>query len=86
MADEAICVGGAASADSYLRVDAVMAAIKSTGAEAVHLASTTAEYLTPPGSAAVQARTWREYDDGKTLLKLFVDLGEQLLGPLCWVA
>ena len=36
MADEAICVGGAASADSYLRVDAVMAAIKSTGAEAVH--------------------------------------------------
>jgi propionyl-CoA carboxylase alpha chain len=36
MADEAVHVGGAASADSYLRIDRVLEAISSTGAEAVH--------------------------------------------------
>ena len=36
MADEAVHVGGAASTDSYLRIDRVLDAIKSTGAEAVH--------------------------------------------------
>ena len=36
MADEAVHVGGAASADSYLRIDRVLEAIASTGAEAVH--------------------------------------------------
>ena len=36
LADEAICVGGAASSDSYLRTDAILAALKATGAEAVH--------------------------------------------------
>ncbi|MGE0621056.1 MAG: acetyl-CoA carboxylase biotin carboxylase subunit [Pseudomonadales bacterium] len=36
MADEAMHVGGAASTDSYLRIDRVLAAIKQTGAEAVH--------------------------------------------------
>lgn len=36
LADEAICVGGASSASSYLRSDALIAAIKATGAEAVH--------------------------------------------------
>jgi len=36
MADEAVHVGGSASADSYLRIDRVLGAIEQTGAEAVH--------------------------------------------------
>lgn len=36
MADEAICVGPAATSESYLNIDAIMAACKSTGAQAVH--------------------------------------------------
>lgn len=36
MADEAICVGPAASAQSYLNMPAILDAVKSTGAEAVH--------------------------------------------------
>ena len=36
MADEAVHVGGSASADSYLRIDRVLGAIEKTGAEAVH--------------------------------------------------
>jgi hypothetical protein len=35
-ADEAICVGPAASSESYLKVDNVIAAIHATGAQAVH--------------------------------------------------
>ena len=35
-ADEAIHIGGNASADSYLRIDNILAAIKETGADAVH--------------------------------------------------
>ena len=36
MADDAVCVGPAAAAESYLNVDALLAAIEQTGAEAVH--------------------------------------------------
>ena len=36
LADEAVCIGPAPSRESYLRVDAVIAACKSTGADAVH--------------------------------------------------
>eukprot|EP01104_Vermistella_antarctica_P019256 TRINITY_DN7461_c0_g1_i1.p1 TRINITY_DN7461_c0_g1~~TRINITY_DN7461_c0_g1_i1.p1 ORF type:complete len:734 (-),score=246.82 TRINITY_DN7461_c0_g1_i1:116-2293(-) len=36
MADEAICVGPAASAESYLNIPVIVEAIKSTGAQAVH--------------------------------------------------
>jgi acetyl-CoA carboxylase biotin carboxylase subunit len=36
MADEAICVGPAPSTESYLNIEAVIAAAKATGAEAVH--------------------------------------------------
>mmetsp|Transcript_13867 Transcript_13867/g.24805 ORF Transcript_13867/g.24805 Transcript_13867/m.24805 type:complete len:712 (+) Transcript_13867:107-2242(+) len=36
MADEAICVGPAASAESYLNIPKIMEAIDSTGAQAVH--------------------------------------------------
>ena len=36
MADEAVCIGPAAAAESYLNVDALLAAIAGTGAEAVH--------------------------------------------------
>jgi propionyl-CoA carboxylase alpha chain len=35
-ADEAVHIGGNASADSYLRIDNILAAIKQTGADAVH--------------------------------------------------
>jgi acetyl-CoA carboxylase biotin carboxylase subunit len=36
MADEAICIGPAASAESYLKIEAVVAAAVATAAEAVH--------------------------------------------------
>jgi acetyl/propionyl-CoA carboxylase alpha subunit len=36
LADEAICVGTAASSDSYLRIDRIMEAVRQTGAQAVH--------------------------------------------------
>ncbi|MFT5893683.1 MAG: propionyl-CoA carboxylase alpha chain [bacterium] len=35
-ADEAVHIGGNASADSYLRIDNILSAIKQTGADAVH--------------------------------------------------
>ena len=35
-ADEAVCIGGAAPAESYLRVDAIVDACRTTGAQAVH--------------------------------------------------
>lgn len=36
LADEAVCIGGPASKDSYLNIEHVMAAIRKTGADAVH--------------------------------------------------
>lgn len=36
MADEAVCVGSAPTSKSYLNMDAIMEAIKKTGAQAVH--------------------------------------------------
>ena len=36
MADEAVCVGPPPAKDSYLNIDALMAAIAQTGADAVH--------------------------------------------------
>jgi acetyl/propionyl-CoA carboxylase alpha subunit len=35
-ADEAVHIGPAAAAESYLKVDAILAAAKATGAEAIH--------------------------------------------------
>ena len=35
-ADEAVCIGGAAPSESYLRVDAVIEAARATGADAIH--------------------------------------------------
>ncbi|MBV7393536.1 acetyl/propionyl/methylcrotonyl-CoA carboxylase subunit alpha [Mameliella sediminis] len=36
MADEAVCIGGAAPSQSYLRGDAIIEAAKATGAQAIH--------------------------------------------------
>src|SRR5690349_21864069 len=36
MADEAVCIGPAASAQSYLNIEAIVSAAVATGAEAVH--------------------------------------------------
>ncbi|KJH46335.1 putative acetyl-CoA carboxylase, biotin carboxylase subunit [Dictyocaulus viviparus] len=36
MADEAVCVGGAPTSESYLRADRILEAVKQTGAQAVH--------------------------------------------------
>lgn len=35
MADEAVCVGTAATKDSYLRMDRILQAVRDTGAQAV---------------------------------------------------
>jgi urea carboxylase len=35
-ADEAVCIGPAPAAESYLRMDAILAAAKATGAQAIH--------------------------------------------------
>ncbi|WP_163851358.1 acetyl-CoA carboxylase biotin carboxylase subunit [Pseudooceanicola aestuarii] len=35
-ADEAVCIGAAAPAQSYLRIDAIIAAARTTGADAIH--------------------------------------------------
>lgn len=35
-ADESVCIGGAASADSYLRIDRIIEAAQATGAGAIH--------------------------------------------------
>lgn len=35
MADEAVCVGPAPTGQSYLNMDAIMEAVRSTGAQAV---------------------------------------------------
>lgn len=37
MADEAVCVGPAPTSKSYLNMDAIMDAVKSTGAQAVSI-------------------------------------------------
>ena len=36
LADEAVCIGGAKSSDSYLRVDRILAAVEITEADAIH--------------------------------------------------
>jgi len=36
VADEAICVGASASSESYLNIDAILAAVRDSGADAVH--------------------------------------------------
>ncbi len=36
MADQAVCIGGALPAESYLRIDAIIDAAKKTGADAIH--------------------------------------------------
>lgn len=36
MADEAHCIGGAASQDSYLRMDRILRVARQTGAQAIH--------------------------------------------------
>ncbi len=36
MADESVCIGGAAAAESYLNIDAVLDACRDTGAQAIH--------------------------------------------------
>lgn len=54
LADEAVCIGPAASKESYLVMDKIIAACKQTGAEAVHPA--TASCPRTPSSRAASKR------------------------------
>lgn len=61
MADEAVRIGGSAPAESYLSMDAILAAAKQTGADAIHpgyglLAYTSSPVDFRPDSTA--ATTW----------------------------
>ena len=48
MADEAMCVGPAASRESYLNVDRIMEVIKITGAQAVSIGKQSVFVVNPP--------------------------------------
>ena len=50
LADEAVCIGPAASAESYLVVEKIIAAAKQTGAQAIH-----------PGFGFLSEPLWRRW-------------------------
>lgn len=80
MADEAFCVGPAPTSKSYLNMDAIMDAVRSTGAQAV--SPCVASRGSGGGGQSSFSLHWREINEFFILLLFFL-IGFFIYSRLC---